>query len=183
MRVILKDHEGLSRNLEAFLSDHECDAHSTHDAHAFGRSAPKAVKQRSSRGARPSGCKAARGLGPLIAIFYHRRGPEPPSTLIIPRGQLAIWAIDLANFSSILLLKRPFHDITGRTMANPASTPTDAVGSSPADSESREAATRPQNAPLATTATAGHHGPRTSPDRGGGMGEDGVESDQRLSVS
>ena len=84
MRVILKDHEGLSRNLEAFLSDHECDAHSTHDAHAFGRSAPKAVKQRSSRGARPSGCKAARGLGPLIAIFYHRRGPEPPSTLIIP---------------------------------------------------------------------------------------------------
>ena len=77
----------------------------------------------------------------------------------------------------------PFHDITGRTMANPASTPTDAVGSSPADSESREAATRPQNAPLATTATAGHHGPRTSPDGGGGMGEDGVESDQRLSVS
>ena len=84
-------------------------------------------------------------------------------------GQLAIWAIDLAHFSSILLLKRPFHDITGRTMANPASTPTDAVGSSPADSESREAATRPQNAPLATTATAGHHGPRTSPDGGGGM--------------
>ena len=68
-------------------------------------------------------------------------------------GQLAIWAIDLANFSSILLLKRPFHDITGRTMANPASTPTDAMGSSPADSESREAATRPQNAPLATTGT------------------------------
>ena len=40
-------------------------------------------------------------------------------------------------------------------MANPSPTPTDAVGSSPADSESREAATRPQNAPLATTATAG----------------------------
>ena len=38
-------------------------------------------------------------------------------------------------------------------------------------------------APLATTATAGHHGPRTSPDGGGGMGEGGVESDQRLSVS
>ena len=50
-------------------------------------------------------------------------------------------------------------------------------------SESREAATRPQNAPLATTATAGHHGPRTSPAGGGGVGEDGVESDQRLSVS
>ena len=80
-------------------------------------------------------------------------------------------------------LKRRFHDITGRTMANPAPTPTDALGSSPADSESIEAAASPQNAPLATMATAGHHGPRTSRAGGGEVGEDGVESDQRLSVS
>ena len=49
MRAILRDHEDLSRNLEAFLSDHECDAHSTHDTHAFGRRAPMAVIQRFSR--------------------------------------------------------------------------------------------------------------------------------------
>ena len=108
----------------------------------------------------------------LFSLFPDKISLAPFNGLSLPRGQLAIWAIDLANFSSILLLKRPFHDITGRTMANPAPTTTDAVGSSPADPESREAATRPQNAPLATTATAGHHGPRMSPAGGGGVGED-----------